>query len=121
VGAGVALDFKVTFEAIKDLPDLEAMLADPSAWSETVKAMGANNPASVCAMASVFLRRYQNERDMDMINRALKLMTYSSAEHAGFFVAVAESVDEAVGDGKSVLDVPTYARYMAENSHLTAN
>lgn len=121
VGQGVALDFKVTFDAVKDLPDLDAMLAEPDQWSETMKAMGHNNPAAVCAMASVFIRRYDRERDMGMVDRALRLMSYSSAEHAAAFVAVAEGVDEAHRDGKSVLDAPAYARYMAVNSNLTAN
>lgn len=121
VGNGVALDFKVTFDAVKDLPDIDAMLADPDSHADVMRAMGANNPASVCAMASVFVRRWRGERDTSMVDRAIRLMAYSSAEHAAAFVAVAEQVDDQCADGVSVLDTPAYTRYMAENAHLTAN
>lgn len=121
IGPDHALDFKVMCDAVKDLPNLDEMLADPDGWSETMKAMGHNNRPAVCAMASVFIRRYQQGRDMQQADRALRLMAYASAEHAAAFVAVAEGVDEQVRDGNSILDCPAYAQYMARNANLTAN
>ena len=121
LGTDVATDFKVTFDAISALPDIDAMLSEPDSYSETMRAMGSNNPASVCALASVLLRRYTRDRDTALAGTGVKLMAYSSAEHAAFYVACAEQVDRQANDGKSVLDTPEYTRYMAENSHLTAN
>lgn len=120
-GTETALDFKVTFDAVKDLPDIESMLANPSEWSETMRAMGANNPASVCALASVVLKRLDSERDIEAAARGLMLMEMSSAEHAAAFLAVAETIDARHSDGKTVLDTPAYTRFMAKHSYLTAN
>ena len=121
IGPESALDFKVTFDAVKDLPDLDDMLANPDDYRDRIRAMGNNNAASICAMASVFVRRYGADRDLDMADRAIRLIHFASPEHVASFVAICETLDDEARDGQRITDTPAYVRYMAEESDLTAN
>lgn len=121
VGTNTALDFKTTFDAVKDLPNVDAMLANPEKYREQINAMGKNNPASICALASVITRRYMESRDLAMMERAIKLVGFSSADHTVSLIAVAETVDAQANDGICVNDTPAYVRYMAANADLVAN
>lgn len=121
LGTKTAMDLKVTFQAVSGLPNLDDMLASPEEYRHIVEVTAQNNPAALCAMSAVFLRRWMAERDEDVINNALTLVQYGSIEHAAAFVAVCEQVDRNVDDGKSIYDTPAYVQYMARNAHITAN
>lgn len=118
IGYDAALDYKTYYEAISLLPDLDDMLENPDAYSETMKAMGVNNPGAVAAFASVMLRRYDSDRDIESAGVGIKLIAFARSEHVASYVALAHEIDKRAKDGMSIYDHAEWTKFTLDHPHL---
>lgn len=121
IGYDNAADFRATYKAVSQLPNIEGWLADPTGYATEISATQNNNPNVICAFVYVMLRRLQETRDISDVARAIPVLEEAHMENVGAFIAVAKDIDRKAGDNITITDSSEYARHIARNPQVTLN
>lgn len=121
IGHDEATSFRTTYQAVKDLPNLEELFGDPENHARAIRAWQVNDSSKITAIAYVVLRKLDAYRDVDFAAKAIRVFELASPEIAQAFLSIADTIDRRHDDGESVLNTKQYTDYLVRNQRVLAN
>lgn len=119
LGTSEAEEFKACFAAVRSLPDIDAVLADPHKHQDWIKKSWKSNNNLITALSFLMLRKLRDHRDVALAAKAIAVFEIAGPEQAQAYISIAKDMEDQIGDGLSVLDSQEYRDFVVRNPRLT--